>query len=257
MSKILDNNINKETIKKLQELGLSEKEALVYFALLPKEDVGSSKIIQATGLHGQFVYNALEKLEELGLARHVIQKGRKKFSANNPSRLLLLIEEKRFAAQAISKELQSRFVGDRQQDFEVYRGEAAFVAHHLDLLRRAPQNSMLDVVASETERFQKTFESCGRWDEYLKLQKEKQIKIRYLGSEVQREQLQRREQREPLWTHCIFPGHSIGIISIEIHTEVVAFIVYSDPILCFTLMSKDVAEGYRHFFDAVWALANK
>src|SRR3989344_9700595 len=88
---------------KLEGLGLTEKESRVYLALLPCRDIGSSKLIRATGLHGQFVYDALGKLEEKGLARHVVQNGRKKFSANTPNRLLSLIEEKRLAANALAK----------------------------------------------------------------------------------------------------------------------------------------------------------
>ena len=103
MSKIIDKEGNQGLVEKLQELGLSDKEAAVYLALLPRQDIGSSKLIQTTGLHGQFVYDALAKLESLGLARHVIQRGRKKFSANTPNRLLSLVEEKRLAAQSVAK----------------------------------------------------------------------------------------------------------------------------------------------------------
>src|SRR3989344_1184734 len=106
MSKIIDDTGNKDLLNKLQELGLSEKEAAVYLALLPRQDTGTTKLIRATGLHGQFVYAALAKLEDLGLAKHVIQGGRKKFSANTPNRLMSLVEEKRLSAQSIAKELQ-------------------------------------------------------------------------------------------------------------------------------------------------------
>ena len=118
-----------EIEKRLEDLGLSEKESRVYLALLPHKDIGSSKLIRATGLHGQFVYDALEKLESRGLARHVVQNGRKKFSANTPDRLMALIEEKRLTAQSVAKELHARFAGKHEQDFEVYQGESAIVAH--------------------------------------------------------------------------------------------------------------------------------
>ena len=77
MSKILDQSENRELLKGLESFGLSEKEAAVYLALLPYRDIGSSKLVAATGLHKQFVYNALARLEEMGLAKHVIVRGRK------------------------------------------------------------------------------------------------------------------------------------------------------------------------------------
>ena len=128
MSKITD---EKELLKKLADFGLGEKESRVYFALLPYRDIGSSKIIRATGLHGQFVYDALEKLEEFGLAKHVIQNGRKKFSANSPKRILSLLEEKRLSAQSVVQQLQNRLAVAHEQDSKELQGGTAFVAHQM------------------------------------------------------------------------------------------------------------------------------
>lgn len=257
MSKITDEIENRDLIKRLESFGLSDKEARVYVALLPYRDIGSSKLIRATGLHGQFVYDALEKLQEKGLARHVIQNGRKKFSAQSPNRLLLLIEEKRLAAQSITKELQNRFAGKHEQDFEVYQGEETFIAHQMELLRRAPVGSDYAVIASQTERYMATFEAYGMAEEYEKLRAERKIKIRYIGAEAQRERLSRLEKEWPLWEYKIFSGLGVGQMSIEILSETVSFVVYSENILNFTLTSKEVADGYREFFNALWNLSGK
>ena len=61
MSKYFDKNSEQDLLKQLEAVGLTNKESLVYLALLPRNDVGSSKLITATGLHGQFVYDALER----------------------------------------------------------------------------------------------------------------------------------------------------------------------------------------------------
>ena len=257
MSKSIDNSTEKELIKKLQELGLSDKEALVYMALLPKEDVGSSKLIQATGLHGQFVYSALAKLEALGLAKHVVQNGRKKFSANSPQRLLSLVEEKRLAAQSLAKDLQNRFAGAHEQDFEVYQGETAFVAHQFDLMKSLPDESEYCVIASETEEFSKTIQQNYAWEEYRALWKEKKIRVRYLGTEEQRATLEQRKKDEPFFEYKILPGLAMGKISIEVRPQSVSFVVYGTPLLDFTLSGKEVSDGYRQFFDALWELSKK
>src|SRR3989338_5206647 len=194
------NTDEKDSIRKLETLGLTEKESRVYLALLPYRDIGSSKLIRATGLHGQFVYDSLSKLEEKGLARHVIQNGRKKFSANTPTRFLSLIEEKRLSAQSVAKELQSRYAGEREQDVEIFQGESAFIAHQLKLLERQPRDTVIDVIASESERYQATFEADGLWDEYVRILREKNIKTRYLGQELQRERLKKMETELP-WTY--------------------------------------------------------
>ena len=257
MSKIIDQNENKELLKGLQYFGLSEKEAAVYIALLPRRDVGSSKLVLATGLHKQFVYNALARLEGLGLAKHVIANGRKKFSANTPQRLISILDEKRLSASTIAAQLQSRFAGAHEQDFEVYQGDNAFMAHQLELLKNAPDGSTFDVVGSETERYSKTFKETGLWDEYHKIQIQKNISLRYLGSEAQRELLQWREQNEPRFEYKILPGLSLGKMSIEVRPGNVTFATYGDTLLDFTLSGKEVANGYREFFEVLWNLSSK
>src|SRR3989344_1428595 len=257
MAKIFDQTDYKELIKSLEKVGLSRKEAAVYLALLPRRDTGSSKLVLATGLHKQFVYNALARLEELGLAKHVIQNGRKKFSANTPQRIISILDEKKLAASAIAAQLQSRFAGAHEQDFEVYQGDNAFMAHQLELLKNAPDRSVFDVVGSETERYSKTFKETGLWDEYHTIQVEKQISLRYLGSERQRELLQWREKNEPLFEYKILSGLSIGKMSIEIRPGNVTFATYGDTLLDFTLYGKEIADGYREFFGAIWNLSGK
>src|SRR3989344_8484323 len=161
MAKIID---EKELIKQLQDLGLSEKEAHVYLALLPKPDVGSSALIRATGLHGQFVYDALQKLEDRGLARHAVVRGRKKFSANPPERLLALLREKELAAAAVVRVLEERYAGKQEQSFEVFQGVEAVVAHEFQLLKETPEGSRVDIIGAGEDLYAQMLGST--FDEY-------------------------------------------------------------------------------------------
>lgn len=203
------------------------------------------------------MYNSLERLEELGLAKHVIQNGRKKFSANTPTRLLSLLEEKKLAAQSVVRQLQERFSGTHEQDFEVYQGESAFIAHQLETLRKLPEGSAIDVIASDTERYMHTFETYGMDDEYEEIRISHQIHIRYIGAEAQQARLDSMERNRQLWTYKILPGHSVGLMSIEIHPADVNFVTYGDPILDYAITNPQVAEGYRQFFEVLWKMARK
>jgi sugar-specific transcriptional regulator TrmB len=257
MSKNLDQEGIKKLVKRLEQFGLSEKEAQVYFALLPRRDTGSSKLVVATGLHKQFVYNALERLEELGLAKHVIERGRKKFSANPPKRLLVMAEEKKLFAQSISRELEGWYTGAHEQDFEVYQGDDAFVAHQLELLRNSPDGSFLDVILSPHDRFSATHKALGLWDEYQRIWKEKNIAVRILASEKQREWMEWRKKNEPNFDYRILPGVQNSKINTDIRLGSVTFMVNGETLLDFTLIGKEIADGYREHFEAVWALAKQ
>ena len=254
MSKKID---EKDIVSRLLSFGLTEKEARIYLALLPYRDIGTSKLVRSTGLHGQFVYNALASLEEKGLARHVVQNGRKKFSANTPTRLVSRIEERRLSVKSLARELQTRYTGGREQDIEIYQGESAFIAHQLDLLERTPEGGTIDVIASESERYMRTFDAEGTSHVYETVRERRKIRIRYIGSESQRTRLQSMEKERPLWTYRILPGQSTGVMNTDIWTHNVTMNIFGDPILSISITGKEIADGYRAFFETLWKLSSR
>jgi len=254
MSIIIDESSNKFLVKQLESLGLSEKESRVYLALLSKNEVGSSKLIAATGLHGQFVYGALARLEQLGLVKHVIQNGRKKFSANPPLRLLSIVEEKRLTAQNIARQLQERYSKKHEQDFEVFQGESAFLMHQFDMLERVEPNQEALAICGPSERFLATLGE-GETDEFEELRIKKGLRVRYIGMEPMRERLTEMRKWRKLWEFRIFPGQSTGLVDTDIWPDNITFNIFGDPILSFTITNKAVAEGYREFFESLWGLS--
>lgn len=254
MSENTDEVKDRDLLKQLESVGLSEKESRVYLALLPRRDVGSSKLITATGLHGQFVYDALERLEKLGLAKHVIQNGRKKFSANPPLRLLSIVEEKRLAAQNIARQLQDRYSGKHEQDFEVFQGETAFMMHQFDMLERVEEGQEALAICGPSERFLATLGE-GETDEFEELRIKKGLRVRYIGMEPMRERLTEMKKWRQLWDFRIFPGKSTGLVDTDIWPDNITFNIFGDPILSFTITNKAVADGYKEFFESLWRLS--
>lgn len=253
MSGNIDEISERDLLKQLESVGLSDKESRVYLALLPRRDVGSSKIINATGLHGQFVYDSLERLEQLGLAKHVIQNGRKKFSANPPLRLLSIVEEKRLAAQSIARQLQTRYSGAHEQDFEVFQGETAFLAHEFESLEKVTVGATLDVIGGAGDRY---FEVLGvETKAYEDLRNKKEIQVRYIGSVEQESALKQLATERKLFTYRIFPGLSTGLVNTNIFPTFTTLNIFGDPLLSFSITNKVVADGYREFFESLWKLS--
>lgn len=253
MSKYFDKS--KEIIEHLEQIGLSNKEARVYLALLPYKDVGTSFLMRSTNLHGQFVYNALDRLEKFGLVQHVIKNGRKKFTANPPKRILSILDEKRLSAQTIVRQLEEKFAGRHEQDFTIYQDETAFVNRQRELLEITPEDSDMYVIASGTDKYMSILELHGVADEFDHLRKMKRIHVYYIGAESVKERLDKYERERAFWTHRTLPGQALGKMSIEIWPNCVDFVVYGEPVLIFSLNSKDVSDGYREFFNTLWNLA--
>ncbi len=248
-SKNLD---NAKVIADLERLGLTPNEAMVYVAMLELGEVGSSKIIVKTALHGQYVYRALEKLEEKGLAQHVIRNGRKKFSAKNPSVLSRLIEQQKRLADEVAEKLRSMIVLPQEQQFEVFQGVDSYVAHEFDLLDRAAPGTTLLVIGGSGDKF---IETMGmRIGEYDRLRQKKKIGVRYIGSEGQSETLKKTHGLRQAFEFRLLPGLFTGLVNTNVWPNSVGFNIFGEPVSRVTISSKIIAESYAQFFETLWKL---
>lgn len=93
----------------LQELGLGSKAAAVYLAIL---ELGSSTVkpvAQKSGVKRTSIYNFIDELVALGLITKTIQRGRARFQATSPKRIIELQRERLQHAQAALPELMGLF----------------------------------------------------------------------------------------------------------------------------------------------------
>jgi sugar-specific transcriptional regulator TrmB len=100
-------------IKKLLELfDLRQSETLIYEELLTGETLEASALAKRAGLSRTSVYDLLEHLTAAGLVAETNQNGIKKFFAQPPENIKLLISEKEIAfndAKQVINELQKNF----------------------------------------------------------------------------------------------------------------------------------------------------
>lgn len=244
--------IDKTLEAQLEQLGLSSKESLVYLALLELGTVGSSKILEATSLHGQYVYQALASLEVRGLVSHAIVRGRKKFQANHPKMLIRVAERQTRLAEDLVQKLEAKNRLPDDSLFEVYQGQEAFIAHEEELLKIAPANSELLVIGGTGDHFTELMQpSLGA---YEFLRRKKHIQIRYIGSRDQVDGLKKSMGNRFLFEARTLPGSFTGMVNTNIWSEVVNFNTFGTPVTSFVLKSKVTAESYRSFFETIWKM---
>lgn len=251
----VDKNGKDTLVDNLKTLGLSEREALVYLALLRVGETGTSPIIRDTNLHGQYVYQALGTLEERGLVQHAIRRGRKKFTAKNPRTLTRLIEHQRVIAQDLAVKLEELMVLPPEQRFEVFQGKEAYVAHEFEILERQPEDSELLVIGGAGDKFNENMGS--RIQEYATLQARKNITIRYIGSESQRASMQEMHGRRKLFEVRYLPGLFTGQVNTNIWPDLLCFNIFGEPVTRFTIWNPVVAGSYKQFFETLWRLAKE
>jgi sugar-specific transcriptional regulator TrmB len=93
--------------KNLEYLGLSEKEARLYYALLKIETASAVSLSRRTGLKQPTVYVVIDQLVKKGLAREVVVGKRTHFSAESPENLKLLVEKEKSQIENKIKKTES------------------------------------------------------------------------------------------------------------------------------------------------------
>lgn len=252
---MFDENKNKAILADLQTLGLKEKEGLIYLALLRLGEVGSSKIIKETGLHGQYVYDCLASLTEKGLAKHVMKHGRKKFSAKNPRTLTALIERQKMLADSLAEKLKEIAILPAQQQFETYQGKESYLTYEFELLNSAPEGCELLVLGGSGDDFAKVMDK--ELYAYEKIRVSKKISVRYIGSEGQKKDLLQSKNHREFFDYRILPGLFTGMVNTNIWPETIGFNIFGDPVTAFSISNPVIAGSYKQFFETLWKLGTK
>lgn len=236
----------------LKEFGLTEKDSQVYLKLLSLKDSGISVLERELGLHRQIIYNSLHSLENLGLVKHVIAKGWRRFSAQSPRRLQVLVDQKQQKANELIRQISDFATPSKEQEFEVFQGSTAFIEYQFESLRDAEDNETLSILGSQWDKYYKVMDN--KIDAYEKLRISKNITLRFIGSELQKNTFQEALHKRPLFEFRTIRGLRNGLVDMNIWKNSICFNVFSNPMLSFYLKNEDIAKGQQEFFDSLWNL---
>ena len=87
--------MNNKLINTLKDIGLTEKEAIVYLASLSLGPGNVAQIAQSSGIKRTTVYSVLELLKQKGLIRMDLKGWKTLFVAENPEKLELIVDQMR------------------------------------------------------------------------------------------------------------------------------------------------------------------
>lgn len=231
--------------------GLSGKASAVYMALLESGIPLSPKtLILRTSLHRQYVYDGLHELEEKRLVIPVGEGRRIKYQATSPDRLLQEAEKRRLDALEGVRELMKLYDRSPAGVVEVIRGSEECIESEFQMLREAKSGDSLDIVGGAGMQFVRLFE--GRVEEWEELRKEKNVRLRYIGSEAD---VEHNRTVSPIQNESrVIPG--IGnIVNVCIRPESVSFNIYEPEIVTVRVRNEAAVVSQRALFEVLWNVA--
>ena len=238
-------------LKDAVKAGLSAKAAAVYATMLEAGvSLPPKALVSRTKLHRQYVYDALHELED---RRLVVTEGkgrRVKYMAASPDRLLQDAEKLRLDTIDGVQSLMKLYDRSPAGIVEVIRGSRAVLESELQLLHEAENGSFLDVVGGAGMRWVELF--GNRVEEWEILRKQKNVKLRYIGSGED----VRYNKEESTIEHesRLIPG--IGdIVNVAIRPDSVSFNIYEPEVLTVRVKHEVAVASQRALFEVLWNVA--
>ncbi|MFC1741396.1 TrmB family transcriptional regulator [Nanoarchaeota archaeon] len=120
--------MQEETLRVLENIGLSKNEAKVYFTLIKTGLATATEIAKESKLHRPNVYDSLKALIEKGLVSHIIIEKTKRFKAAEPKRLGVLMKQRELDLLKVIPmlNLEAKLAKNPESVAEVHHGLKAF-----------------------------------------------------------------------------------------------------------------------------------
>lgn len=225
--------------------GLTRAEAKIYLTLLRLGPSLAGITSRKSGIHRRNVYDALERLIEKGLVSYIVSNNRKYFSASDPDRLKGLLREKEERAEKVLPELRVLFSSVKEkQETLFFRGKDGLKTVFGDQIKTGKEVLILGA-SPEAQEILKFY---LHW--YTKKRLEKRIKIRLLYG------FKYRERRKIPLAEIRYIKGVYSPVATNVYGDNVAVILWKkERPLAILIRDKEIAQGYREYFELLWKRA--
>lgn len=245
-----------EQVKSLTKIGLTEKQAAVYSALLELGEAKMTHVARHAKLKRPTVYLVIEELMQLSLVS-MIEKGKKKiYSAVHPNRITEILESRKQQYQELLPNLLARYGSIRGkpkvQMLEGIEGiKQAYQEAYTLLFEGKNEGLWFGNISSLLEKFPQVVREYEKMINTLKTYKIRELII---GGPESEAWVKRIEQTNR-------PGHEIkyfndqgqcGITDQLIVGNKIMFFSMRDELFTLIIESEELAKTQQFLFESVW-----
>jgi sugar-specific transcriptional regulator TrmB len=228
----------------LQEAGLTGNEEKVYLALLDLGPSMAGQVSRRTGLHRRSVYDVLDVLIKKGMVGYILKNNRRLYQAGNPGRIIELLDEKKENLQNNVDQLLLKYnktVDKEETNF--YKGKDGLKNIFEDQL-----NYKEVLILGASPKAYEVLKFYFKW--YDKSRQKKKIKSRIIATD-------KKIKKIPLSEIRYLPEKYSNPVAVNIYGDKTAIILWADRPIAIVIKNKDIALGYRQYFELMWNVARK
>ncbi len=247
----------KELKYNLNILGLSRNEASVYCALLHFGLSQAGPLVKATKLHRMFVYEALDRLSDMGLASVVHKKNIKIFHAADPSALIHKTRELAELAKTVVHELHTLQKKSDVISIRTLIGREGFITNLQEVVESATRQKDNTICIIGGARDSDFYETIDDWyDDYTALLKKHRVKKRLLAPGSFSDVFKKKFSKEKGTEMRTVPRGLSSPTYTRITEEMVTIELYYPSIVIIQILNKAIAQGYLDSFELLWKHAH-
>jgi sugar-specific transcriptional regulator TrmB len=235
--------------KVLEGIGLGQKEAKVYIALLARSSSTASQIAEATGIDRTVTYAVLARLIERGITSYVIRNNVKYFKAASPEQLLHDLKEREKRLQEIMPKLLALSAKEKEDTVvEIFKGKEGIITV-LKTILRDKGNYIFIGGAQELCRIIPVF-----MRQFLR-----ECHATGIRGTLICEQGFGDNPDDMIGKNETYRLASKNLIStsIKVWKNKTAFFIFTEPCHAIMIQSKEVADRHRLFFTYLWKQAKE
>ena len=235
--------------KLLGQLGFSENESKVYISSLENGQASAQDIAKKALLPRTTVYSVLKYLIDRGVVSKTFEKGKTRFAAEPPSKLISMLGELKKKLESALPELEAIYnKSENKPKITFFEGKNSVQAVYDDTLNVKPK----EILEWNTDEYFKY-----GWDkvdsEYIQKRIGLNIKARRLaGSSSQWHRKHRLRDKVELSETLIVPKENFWPeVEINIYGNKVAFLNYAEN-MSIIIDSKAIADAMKQAYELSW-----
>ncbi len=232
----------------LEEIGLTKNESIVYLTLLELGPSLAGEVAKKSGLHRRSVYDVSEMLIKKGLIGYILRNNRRLFSASNPERLLDLVREKEEMVGGMMPDLVKLFSKTKdKEETNFYKGKAGLKMVFEDQISNGGEIKIIGASPLAYEILQFYF----HW--FDKRRVKEKIRTKVIFNKVKGVDV-----KIPLSEVRYLSEKYSSPLAVNIYGDKVALIMWSkENPFAIVINQKEIAEGYRNYFELMWKIAKR
>ena len=232
-------------LKILEDAGLTNTEAKVYLMLVKAGSSLAGNISRETGIHRRSVYDAVERLIEKGLVSFITTNNRKYFQAENPKRLMDMLKEKENTLSMAMPELSALMrSAPESKETAFYKGRFALRSIFNDQISEGKEILVLGGSENVNEIMGYYFMH------YDKERMKRGIKVKIIFRESAKKSSY--VKGIPLAEVRFMPDRNSSPVAINIYGDKTAIILWTPEPVGILIKGKEIADGYRKYFEILW-----